>query len=256
MDDASTSEDSLAQKPDQMEVHHHPDLYHKKKKGKEYLLEFGMIFLAVTLGFFAESLREHISEKDRARKFGQLLIADFRTDTSSISQLIHFTEEKIRYIDSLDPQIHASNSKANDSCLYRTLLILISTFQLDNVNGTYEQIRNSGSMRFFDQSLINDLNSYDATSLKLNLMEDLENKFLFEKVYSQTGEMLNYKVFNDVRHELPIRHEMYLRDMNETNIDILLNEAETIKQLRLRQLNQQKILLVKAEKIISALEDK
>jgi len=39
-----------------MEVHHHPDV--EKKGFKEYLLEGLMIFLAVTMGFFAESYRE------------------------------------------------------------------------------------------------------------------------------------------------------------------------------------------------------
>ena len=46
-----------------MEVHHHPHV--EKKKFKEYFLEFLMIFLAVTLGFFAESYRDHIVDKDR-----------------------------------------------------------------------------------------------------------------------------------------------------------------------------------------------
>jgi hypothetical protein len=32
-----------------MEVQHHPDLYHKKKKLREYLLEFLMIFLVVNI---------------------------------------------------------------------------------------------------------------------------------------------------------------------------------------------------------------
>ncbi|HEY4875714.1 MAG TPA: hypothetical protein VIH86_09100 [Puia sp.] len=41
-----------------MEVHHHPDVHHQRKRFKEYFLEFLMIFLAVTMGFFAESLRE------------------------------------------------------------------------------------------------------------------------------------------------------------------------------------------------------
>jgi hypothetical protein len=46
-----------------MEVHHHPHLPHgEKKKFKEYFLEFLMIFLAVTLGFFAENVREHFDE--------------------------------------------------------------------------------------------------------------------------------------------------------------------------------------------------
>jgi cell division protein FtsB len=38
-----------------MEVHHHPHV--EKKNFKEYFLEFLMIFLAVTMGFFAESIR-------------------------------------------------------------------------------------------------------------------------------------------------------------------------------------------------------
>ena len=43
-----------------MEVHHHPGPHHGKKQWREYFLEFMMIFLAVTLGFLAENLREHI----------------------------------------------------------------------------------------------------------------------------------------------------------------------------------------------------
>jgi hypothetical protein len=48
-----------------MEVHHHPDLNHAKKNWKGYFLEFLMIFLAVPLGFFAETIREHITESHR-----------------------------------------------------------------------------------------------------------------------------------------------------------------------------------------------
>ncbi len=41
-----------------MEVHHphHPT---HKKKWAEYIIEFVMLFAAVTLGFLAENLREH-----------------------------------------------------------------------------------------------------------------------------------------------------------------------------------------------------
>ena len=45
-----------------MEVHHHPHV--EKKNFKEYFLEFLMIFLAVTIGFFAESLREHFTDNE------------------------------------------------------------------------------------------------------------------------------------------------------------------------------------------------
>jgi hypothetical protein len=42
-----------------MEVHHHPHV--EKKNFKDYFLEFVMIFLAVTLGFIAENIREDIT---------------------------------------------------------------------------------------------------------------------------------------------------------------------------------------------------
>ena len=54
------SPDNTSETEQPMEVHHHPDLHHEKKKWKEYFLEFLMIFLAVTLGFIAENIRESI----------------------------------------------------------------------------------------------------------------------------------------------------------------------------------------------------
>jgi hypothetical protein len=52
-----------------MEVHHHPQLEHKPKPWKEYLLEYLMIFLAVMTGFFAESYREHLSERSKEYEY-------------------------------------------------------------------------------------------------------------------------------------------------------------------------------------------
>src|SRR5437764_8657377 len=49
-----------------MEVHHHPHV--EKKNFKEYFLEFLMIFLAVTMGFVAENLREHFTESKSAHQ--------------------------------------------------------------------------------------------------------------------------------------------------------------------------------------------
>jgi hypothetical protein len=237
-----------------MELHHHPDFHHKKKHWKEYLLEFFMLFLAVTLGFFAENLREHISEKDRTQIYAKSLYEDFTTDTSALHQLMSFTENKITDIDSLESNLNHLGNRVRDSILYRSVLSLLSTFQFDNINGAYDQIKNTGSLRFFDQSIVNDLNSYDATSAKLKLMEDWENKFLFEKLSSQAVEMFNFKVFNDIGKHGAIVHEMYLNNLNKETINILVNEGELIKRLRFRQLLQQKILDRKATEILVSLK--
>ncbi len=238
-----------------MEVHHHPEVRHKKKHWKEYLVEFLMLFLAVTLGFFAESLREHISEKSRADVYAKSLYEDLTTDTTTLHQLISFTETKISDIDSIEGNLNHLGNRYRDSILYRSVLSLLSTFQFDNINGTYDQLKYSGSLRFFNQSIVNDLNNYDATSLKLKLMEDWENKFLFEKVSPQVVEMFNFKVFSDIGKKQSITHEMYLKNLTKESMDILINQGEMIKRLRVRQLNQQKILNQKATGILTSLKN-
>ena len=237
-----------------MEIHHYPDLKHKKKHLKEYLIEFLMLFLAVTLGFLAENLREHLSEKDRAGLYAKSLYEDFTTDTTTLHQLMKFTKEKIANIDSLEGNLNHLEGRYQDSILYRTVLYLLATFQFDNINGAYDQIKNTGSLRFFNQSIVNDLTSYDATSEKLKLMEDWENKFLFEKVSSQTMQMFNFKVFEDMGKRGPIVHEMYLKNMTRESIDILVNQGAMIKRLRTRQLGQQMILVQKANEILAGLK--
>src|SRR6201992_20976 len=64
-----------------MEVHHHPQLEHKPKPWKEYLLEGLMIFLAVTMGFFAESLRENIDRKEKEKQYIESLVRELKQDS-------------------------------------------------------------------------------------------------------------------------------------------------------------------------------
>src|SRR5664279_2153560 len=70
------------QETENMEVHHHPDLHHKPKKWKEYFLEFLMIFLAVTLGFIAENIREHISDRSKEKEYIESMLQDLKSDTA------------------------------------------------------------------------------------------------------------------------------------------------------------------------------
>ena len=75
-----------------MEVHHHPDLHHKKKNFKEYFLEFLMIFLAVTLGFFSENFRENLVNKEKEEHYMKNLISDLRADTADLNRSMHYQD--------------------------------------------------------------------------------------------------------------------------------------------------------------------
>ena len=84
-----------------MEVHHHPDVHHKKKHFKEYFLEFIMIFLAVTLGFVAEQIREDFTDHSREKEYMKLMVEDLKSDTVSLSSNIRLRQQRNDMIDSL-----------------------------------------------------------------------------------------------------------------------------------------------------------
>ena len=81
-----------------MEVHHHPQV--EKKNFKEYFLEFIMIFLAVTMGFFAESLRERIANNEKEHHYIESLVQDLKKDTAEINQVIFLQAIFIKKMDS------------------------------------------------------------------------------------------------------------------------------------------------------------
>ena len=84
-----------------MEVHHHPNLNHKEKPWKEYLLEGLMIFVAVTMGFFAETIRERLVEKEKERQYVESLVADLKSDIRNANQSIQEHKKLIGLLDSL-----------------------------------------------------------------------------------------------------------------------------------------------------------
>src|SRR4030095_5589071 len=63
-------------------VHHHPNV--RKKNLKEYLLEGLMIFVAVTMGFFAESLREYFGDREKEAQYMHSLAEDLKKDTAAL----------------------------------------------------------------------------------------------------------------------------------------------------------------------------
>jgi hypothetical protein len=163
-----------------MEVHHHPDLHHKKKKFKEYFLEFFMIFLAVTLGFFAETLRERIGEKHREKDYIFGLLNNIQSDTTELNGLIERNDLESKKIDSLlrVSRNNFTSLPVQDSIFfYAEYAFGLHLFQFNDL--TLVQLRNAGGY-----SLIKTSNVADS----LALYESKNNDIVLQgKFYSDYG---------------------------------------------------------------------
>src|SRR5580698_6820345 len=92
-----------------MEVHHHPNV--EKKNFKEYFLEFLMIFLAVTMGFFAETIRESFTEHERAKVFAVSMLKDLEADTAQLKSYRHYFNFAANNVDTLMQLLTVSDPK-------------------------------------------------------------------------------------------------------------------------------------------------
>ena len=157
-----------------MEVHHHPNLHHQPKPWKEYLLEFLMIFLAVTLGFFAENIREYISEEKKAKEYIISFKEDLIKDTNNIDKLILILKKDISGCDSLNYYLINNRIKTSADLqkIYQFNLSAMGGFGFSLTDRTSSQLKNSGGMRLLsDKRIINGILDYWETGLNLSAVQ-------------------------------------------------------------------------------------
>ena len=145
-----------------MEVHHHPDLHHKPKKWKEYFLEFLMIFLAVTMGFFAENIRETQLEKKELNSYVTQILENLKADTSRSNHALLYNQSKSLYLDSLRYEIaSAISDKINSNKMYYFSIKRTGVSFVLFKQGAITQLKNSGKMRLIEnKNLTNEILEY------------------------------------------------------------------------------------------------
>jgi hypothetical protein len=153
-----------------MEVHHHPNV--EKKKFKEYFLEFLMIFLAVTMGFFAESLREHVNDNSKENEYIISLRKDLIADTINTKTWIQGFDIRIRQYDSVVNMLRNPEKITNSSRLYYLARLSTRGTVFEDNNNTMIQLNISGNFRLIRNKAIaekivvyqNDIDSYKRVS--------------------------------------------------------------------------------------------
>ncbi|MBS1667600.1 MAG: hypothetical protein JST58_09510 [Bacteroidetes bacterium] len=165
-----------------MEVHHHPDLHHEPKKWKEYFLEFLMIFLAVTMGFFAETIRENIKEQRQAKEYATTMVSDLEADTSDLNSYLKYTSYASANIDTM-MQLIAENdlTKIASGKLYWYGLWGGAHRTFVPHDATMHQMESSGSLRYFTNKFLNrEVAQYDQLCRNWQKVEETDNGLYVE----------------------------------------------------------------------------
>ncbi len=154
-----------------MEVHHHS---HHPKKWKEYITEFLMLFLAVTLGFLAENIREHQVVVERKNQNLEAMVLDLKKDSATLEDLTKFYTTGLKNLEEMKvASLQYQNGKLSkndyvDFVIHKfdTLSVGIGFFQN---NSAYKNLIATGGLSVIKSGVIKKLISeyYEEFGIKL-----------------------------------------------------------------------------------------
>ena len=177
------------QETENMEVHHHPHV--EKKNFKEYLLEGLMIFLAVTMGFIAENIREHLTDASKEKEYAIALVEDLQSDTARMNYSIKRLMNDINYCDSLFTLFDAGKigPEYEKQMAKFGLNGGLSADVLFN-DRTASQLKSTGSIRLLKKVIADSVLQYWNNQLRLAQIHD---RFETQRVLQRS---IGFKTFN------------------------------------------------------------
>ena len=150
-----------------MEVHHphHPT---HKKKWSEYIVEFVMLFAAVTLGFFAENVREHQIIEHKTQQNLQSIILDLKKDSILLQDRIKEYENASVYLNKLnDVFVEYQVNKLSKNEYLDTVLLISDSI----IFGTSFYINNSSYKNTIASGSYSSINSIELKRTISNYYE-------------------------------------------------------------------------------------
>jgi hypothetical protein len=213
-----------------MEVHHHS---HKPKNWKEYITEFIMLFAAVTLGFFAENIREHSIIEHRIEQNKVAILKDLEADAVTIDSILVTEQASINTFDRIMNLLYLSkNKKINESQLMDSIKsipdIIATTFTLYVNNSSFKNMQSSGLLSYVDEEELKTSLSY-YYEVVFKRIES--NNGFFDQVGTELNGILPIGIGTLIRK---VRTDSTSYDLNKPsnylNFMLSLNETKNLLQ--------------------------
>jgi hypothetical protein len=158
----------------EMEVHHHPQLEHKSKPWKEYLLEGFMIFIAVMMGFIAENIREDINNNEHVRQLSSRLVQDLRADTAKLADIYAKEALITKNNDTLFNLLQQPLGKADLKRIQKFIAGSHSLWLFHPSMGAIVAIKNELHLKQFSNSeIISHISKYEGHIELLHTVQDI-----------------------------------------------------------------------------------
>jgi hypothetical protein len=164
---------------------------------RHYLFEFFMLFLAVSLGFYAENLREEIKNNEEIKTNMRTILVDLKSDVTRLDSVFERNEFSCAMADSLI--ILLQTDKSNTREIYYCARAVTSNIGYYYSNSkTFDQMKNSGFLKLIKpRALLDSLAAYYVSFQWLANQTELV-RLKVDAIHKENAELFDGYVFHQM----------------------------------------------------------
>jgi hypothetical protein len=205
----------------------------ESKPKREYFFDFLMLFLAVTLGFFADNYREDLSDKQKEKQNIESIIRTVAGDTLNMQRVINENEFYITGIDSFIAlkKLNINSAGFKQKYYYFAFNYLLSEQYYKQNEAGYEQLSTSGVLRLITKDeVVSNLAAYNNSYIT----DVLSQEVICHELFMQQADLLS-KILNLTTMRDPTIPESDMADIHSdlytSKLEELYKEPLTIKEM-------------------------
>lgn len=243
-------------KKEEMEVHVKPK-ENNDVKFKMFLYEFFIIFLAVSVSFFVENIRERYIEHHKEVQYIQSLANDLKIDTLEMSKTIKKNIDQAKGIYTFLKKLeNQDSSKKEINYIYYYSIVYLGTIEnFAHTDRTISQLKNAGGLRLIRNKAVSDsIVNYDALVHDVEVNGDICLRFFYDLLGKQR-ELLNYRLIKSNDFKILLTDpKLKLLKNDDYSIDIYYNNALSFASLLTGYKNKLVVLRKEADNLLRLLE--
>jgi len=183
-----------------------------------------MIFLAVTMGFFAENLRDNIDNKQKENEYIQSLLVDLKADTTEMNNYFVSNAERISNYKLL--LSYLENPIASDTSyrtkFYNAAHFTINTDAVGFTDRVISQLKSSDNFRLITNAkVVSEIVAYGISTASCRDQLAIVNHFTID-CSNYARQVINFKVYSS--------SSLGIKDNNIATINLISTDHNALLQ--------------------------
>ena len=218
-------------------------------------IEIIIVVIGIFLGLQVTEWSDRRSQEENTKVLAQSIIDDLEADVVALETSINYSRNKIDTIDRFSVLLRTPRAGWDSIEFYDGANTVASLIPYSYTDGTYQQLRASGTLQYFDQLLLNKMNAYDNQIKKTIVRKNITDERVVQFANLMTT-IINFDAILAIRGNQSTSAEYYIKLHDPGLIENYLNQVLFIRVVTGLSLEQYESQMDIAQSLMEEIKQK